>query len=77
MKVLLMTPEWNRAFDAEAVFLPGSESPFEVLPGHAPLISTLEKGTIRWRGPEGEDSISIKGGAVRVLSDNIEICAEV
>lgn len=77
MKVLLMTPEWNREFDAEAVYLPGSESPFSVLSGHAPLISVLEKGEVRWKGPEGEDSVTIKGGAVRVLADNIEICIEV
>lgn len=77
MKVFLMTPEWNREFEAEAVFLPGSASPFEVLQGHAPLISTLDEGEIRWRGPEGEEKVGIKGGAVRVSSDIVEICAEV
>lgn len=77
MKVFLMTPEWNRTFEAEAVFLPGSGSPFEVLPGHAPLISTLDGGEIRWKVAECVESVMIKGGAVRVFSDNVEICAEV
>ena len=32
---------------AEAVFLPGGVAPFEVLPGHAPIISTL-RPEISW-----------------------------
>ncbi|MCR5561006.1 MAG: F0F1 ATP synthase subunit epsilon [Bacteroidales bacterium] len=77
MKVTVYTPEWSRSFDAEAVFLPGSAAPFEVLPGHAPLISTLEAGQVRWRSGGKEETLAVKTGAVRVAADNIEICAEV
>ena len=78
LSVRILTPEGTLFEGAvEAVFLPGTMGAFEVLPGHAPLISTLGKGEVRWKGPEGEDGVAIKGGAVRVLSDNIEICAEV
>lgn len=77
MTVNVYTPEFTRSFEAGAVFLPGSAAPFEVLPGHAPIISTLEAGTVRWRGAEGEKSLEIKSGAVRVENDTIEICAEV
>ena len=77
MLVNVYTPEFTRSFEAVAVFLPGSAAPFEVLPGHAPIISTLEAGELRWRGVEGEESLAIKSGAVRVMNDTIEICAEV
>ena len=77
MVVNVYTPEFTRNFEAVAVFLPGSAAPFEVLPGHAPIISTLEAGELRWRGAEGEESLAIKSGAVRVMNDRIEICAEV
>ena len=77
MTVNVYTPEFTRSFEAGAVFLPGSAAPFEVLPGHAPIISTLEAGTVRWRGAEGEGFLEIKSGAVRVENDTIEICAEV
>ena len=30
------------------VFLPGSASAFEVLKGHAPIVSTLDKGKVRY-----------------------------
>ena len=77
MVVNVYTPEFTRSFEAAAVFLPGSSAPFEVLPGHAPIISTLEAGELRWRGAEGEDSLAIKSGAVRVSNNTVEICAEV
>ena len=77
MFVNVYTPEFTRSFEAVAVFLPGSAAPFEVLPGHAPIISTLEAGELRWRGAEGEESLAIKSGAVRVMNDKIEICAEI
>lgn len=76
MTVTLYTPDSSRSFEADAVFLPGSEAPFEVLPGHAPLISTLEAGEVRWRVSGAEESLSVRSGVVRVMSDNIEICAE-
>ena len=77
MFVNVYTPESTRSFEASAVFLPGSVAPFEVLPGHAPLISTLEAGELRWRGADGEESLSVRGGVVRVEADHIEICVEV
>ena len=77
MKVNVYTPEFFRSFEADAVFLPGSSAPFEVLPGHAPLISTLEAGTLRWRSGGNEETLAIRSGAVRVANDIIDVCAEV
>ena len=34
--------------NVSAVFLPGAEAPFEVLPGHAGIISPLLAGEVRY-----------------------------
>ncbi len=62
---------------APAVFLPGTASRFEVLPGHAPLISTLEAGEIVVRDSEGnERHIAVRSGVVRVSGDKVTACVE-
>ena len=70
-------PIQSRSIQAAAVFLPGTRSPFEVLPGHAPIISSLEAGRIRWRDADGkEDGLDIRSGLVRVKDDVITACVE-
>ena len=60
-----------------AVFLPGTSGRFEVLPGHAPLISTLEEGEIVVRDAEGaERRFGIRSGVVRVGGDKLTACVE-
>ena len=76
MTVTLYTPESNRTFETEKILFPGAQSPFMVLPGHAPIISTLTAGSIRWESASGEESLAIRSGVVRVSGDKIEICAE-
>ncbi len=76
MTVTLYTPESNRTFETGKIFFPGSQAPFTVLPGHAPIISTLSEGTIRWESATGEETLAIRSGVVRVSGDKIEICAE-
>lgn len=76
MRIKILSPEFSREFEAQAVYLPGSQSAFEVLPGHASIVSTLAEGKLRWRGAEGEESIDIKGGVCRLLGDEMTICVE-
>jgi F-type H+-transporting ATPase subunit epsilon len=73
----ILTPEGS-AFegDVEAVFLPGTEAPFEVLPEHAPIISSLSAGVIRWRVAGLESSLDVRAGAVLVNNNSITVCAE-
>jgi len=73
----ILTPEWNREEEADAVFLPGTQSPFEVLPGHAPIISTLDEGDVRWRVCDSEESLAVKRGFVKVLNNVVTVCVEV
>ena len=60
---------------AKSVFLPGVVSAFEVLPGHAPIISALQAGAVRVVG-ETEQRFAIRSGVVKVLADRITVCAE-
>lgn len=83
----ILTPE-QVLFDAPVskVFLPGTAGQFEVLSSHAPLISSLGPGVIRFEpsslaaasGGEAaaETSVSIASGFVRVKDDIITVCAE-
>ncbi len=77
MTVQILTPEWARTVEnATAVFLPGTMGPFEVLKGHAAIISTLDKGAVVLRTATGEESIAIKGGVASVKDDLVKLCVE-
>mgnify|MGYP003243816450 FL=1 len=58
------------------VTLPGSQGIFMVLPKHAPLISSLEKGTLTYTTAEGEQSLEITGGFVEVRKNEVSVCVE-
>ena len=76
LTIRILTPEGTlHEGAATAVFLPGSVSPFEVLPGHAPIISALGAGEIRVVDGE-ERRFAIRGGVVRVRNNEIEACVE-
>ena len=74
----LLTPD-GTAFDGSvsAVFLPGTQGRFEVLPGHAPIISSLDAGTVEWRVGEKLESLAVRDGAVIVENDTVTVCAQV
>ena len=76
LTIRILTPEGTlHEGAATAVFLPGSVSPFEVLPGHAPIISALSAGDIRVVAGE-ERRFAIRGGVVKVRNNEITVCAE-
>lgn len=76
LTIQILTPE-GPVFEgtAKAVFLPGKVSAFEVLPGHAPIISALQAGAIRVMDGE-ERRFAIRSGVVKVLADRVTVCAE-
>lgn len=73
----ILTPA-GTAFDGsvDAVFLPGSAGAFEVLPGHAPIVSSLDGGRILWRQDGKEDSVAIRSGAIIVEDNIVTVCAQ-
>lgn len=59
------------------VSLPGTKAPFVVLPGHAPIISSLEEGVVKYTSADGSEGvIEISGGFVEVRDNNIIICID-
>lgn len=77
MKVTIVSPE-KILYENEAtgVKLPGAQGRFEVLKGHAPIISTLASGTVECIG-EAPFEINVKGGFVEVARDEVSVCVEV
>ena len=61
--------------EADMVGLPGTQGAFTVLRNHAPLITTLEKGVITYRG-SGDDGkqIEISGGLAAIDRNVVTVC---
>ena len=76
IKLSILTPEWNRTVEADAVFLPGVLGEFEILKDHAPIISALAAGRIHWRVGQEEESLEISGGVARLDHNMLDVCLE-
>ena len=63
--------------EVEGATFPGDKGRFTVLYNHAPIISTLEQGTIRWVQQGQETMLDIKGGFIEVENNKIIVCVEV
>ena len=78
MKVEILTPDAT-LYEGEAsfVFLPGSDGSLGLLNNHAPLISSLKKGTLRLKDAAGkEHKFEVKGGTVEVNHNKVIVLAE-
>src|SRR3954466_16436231 len=61
----------------EMVVVPGTEGNFGVLPGHAPLISTIRPGTIDiYQGGAVSERIFVVGGIAEVTPERCTVLAE-
>jgi F-type H+-transporting ATPase subunit epsilon len=49
---------------------------FEILNDHAPIISTLQKGTVEYTTSEGKVQLEIQGGFVEVQKNVVSLCVE-
>jgi F-type H+-transporting ATPase subunit epsilon len=77
IRLEIVTPEKLAYSDeVDAVALPGSEGELGILPHHAPLISMLGAGELRFRKGGLEESFAIVGGFVQVLPDKVVVMAE-
>ena len=78
MQLEIITPE-KKVFKGEVkqVRLPGTKGSFEILERHAPIISTLERGTVRVVDKQGEKLFfEIEGGVVENSANKIIVLAE-
>ena len=63
--------------EIESVSVPGTLGQFEILVNHAPIISSLEKGTVTYTTPTGSYSIEIFGGFAEVQKNEVSLCVEI
>ena len=63
--------------EIESVMVPGTLGQFEILVNHAPIISSLEKGTVTYTTPTGSHSIEIFGGFAEVQKNEVSLCVEI
>ena len=74
----IVTPE--RAIVSEQVDevqLPGAEGYFGVLPGHAPLLATLQVGELWYRIGQEKHYLAVAFGFVEVLPDRVTVLAQI
>jgi len=73
----IVTPEREAYSDmVDAVYCPGTEGEFGVLPHHAPLLSMLGVGELRIQKGGEEEFFAIAGGFVQVRPDKVVVMAE-
>ena len=77
LKLKIVSPE-RIEFEGEvkSVLVPGTLGQFQILVNHAPIISTLQKGTVEYVNKEGKTSLEIQGGFVEVQKNQVSLCVE-
>ena len=78
LHLIVVSPE-STLFDGKVdiVILPGESGSFSVLHDHAPLISSLIKGEIKYTEDGLEKSIGISSGFVEVRDSIVSACVEI
>ena len=65
------------ASEADMVVVPGSEGDFGVLPGHAPLISTVRPGVLEvYQGSKVQQRFLVAGGFAEVTPERCTVLAD-
>ena len=60
----------------DSVLVPGTMGQFEILTDHAPIISTLQNGTVEYTTAQGKTQLEIQGGFVAVQKNEVSLCVE-
>ena len=77
LKLKIVSPEKIEYLGfADRVLVPGTAGKFEILINHAPIISSLVAGEVRYVAGKETQSLNIKGGFVEVRDNQISACVE-
>jgi F-type H+-transporting ATPase subunit epsilon len=80
-KLTIVTPEKRLLLnqDVEEVSVPAFAGELNILPGHAPLITTLETGVIKWKlqGVEKQFQAVISWGYCQVSTEGVNILSDI
>jgi F-type H+-transporting ATPase subunit epsilon len=73
----IVTPERSLVSEqVDEVQLPGSEGYFGVLPGHTPLLATLQVGELWYRVGQEKHYLAVAFGFAEVLPDRVTVLAQ-
>jgi len=80
-KLTIVTPEKRLLIDQEVeeVTVPAFKGELNILPGHAPLITTLETGVMKWKlkGETKQAQAVISWGYCQVSPEGVNIMADI
>lgn len=76
----IVTPNKKLVFgvEMEEVFVPAHRGELNILPGHSPLVSTLDPGVLKYRlkGESSTQAVAISWGYVEITPGGVNILAE-
>ena len=77
MRLDIVTPE-KKAFSDEidSVVVPGAEGELGILKSHAPLVTTLRPGELRYMKGGLETSLAIGTGIVEISNDRVSVLTD-
>ncbi len=74
----IVTPESSVVSEqVDEVQIPGAEGSFGVLPGHTPLLATLQVGELWYRKGQDTTYVAVSFGFAEVLPDRVTILAQI
>lgn len=74
----IVTPEGSVVSEqVDEVQIPGAEGSFGVLPGHTPLLATLQVGEFWYRQGQDTSFVAVSFGFAEVLPDRVTILAQI
>ena len=74
----IVTPERSLVTEqVDEVQLPGAEGYFGVLPGHTPVLASLQVGELWYRIGQEKRVLAVAGGFVEVLPDRVTVLAQI
>ena len=62
--------------EVDSIIFPGSGGQFQILNNHAPIISSLTKGEIKYKENSKDVSLAVHGGIVEVLDNKVSALIE-
>jgi len=74
----VVTPDRSLVSEqVDEVQLPGSEGYFGVLPGHTPLLATLQVGELWYRTGQDKHFLAVAFGFAEVLPERVTVLAQI
>jgi F-type H+-transporting ATPase subunit epsilon len=74
----IVTPEGSVVSEqVDEAQIPGAEGSFGVLPGHTPLLATLQVGELWYRQGQDTSFVAVSFGFAEVLPDRVTILAQI